>query len=100
MKSSFPRLRLNNFRSFKRVSITLTAFVVCAVLAAVFFNRGAHADTSLLVEDFNYTAGDLLTAHGWSAHSGAGTNAIAVVSPGLTYAGYPSSGIGNAASLT
>ena len=57
-------------------------------------------DTPLLVEDFNYSAGSLLTANGWSAHSGAGTNAISVTSPGLTYTGYPSSGVGNTASLT
>lgn len=54
----------------------------------------------LFVEDFNYAPGALLTANGWSAHSGSGTNAIAVVSPGLTLAGYPSSGIGNAAAMT
>ncbi|MBX3283413.1 MAG: VCBS repeat-containing protein [Acidobacteria bacterium] len=54
----------------------------------------------LFVEDFNYAPGALLTDNGWSAHSGSGTNAIAVVSPGLTLAGYPSSGIGNAAALT
>lgn len=57
-------------------------------------------DTPLLVEDFDYSAGSLLTANGWSAHSGAGTNAIATAAPGLTYTGYPSSGIGNTATLT
>jgi hypothetical protein len=54
----------------------------------------------LLVEDFTYTAGSLLTGNGWTAHSGAGTNSIATVTPGLTLAGYPSSGIGNAVALT
>ncbi|MDR3610481.1 MAG: hypothetical protein P4L27_07965, partial [Ignavibacteriaceae bacterium] len=29
--------------------------------------------TSLFTDDFNYTAGTLLTANGWTAHSGAGT---------------------------
>lgn len=58
------------------------------------------AGTTLLVEDFTYAVGSLLTDNGWSAHSGAGTNAIATVSPGLSIADYPSSGIGNAASLT
>ena len=51
----------------------------------------------LLTEDFNYTAGQLLTANGWTAHSGTGTNSIAVTSPGLTYSGLQGSGIGNAA---
>jgi hypothetical protein len=62
----------------------------------------AHSpqDTPLLVEDFNYTAGSVLTTNGWSAHSGAGTNAISVAAPGLTYSGYPSSSVGNTASLT
>ena len=51
------------------------------------------------IENFDYAAGDSLTQHGWAAHSGT-TNAIFVTSPGLTYTGYPSSGIGNAATLT
>lgn len=50
----------------------------------------------LLEENFDYTAGALLSASGWSAHSGTGTNSPAVVTPGLTYEGYSSSGIGNA----
>ncbi len=54
----------------------------------------------LLVEDFNYPASALLTDNGWAAHSGAGTNPIAVVTPGLTVTGYPSSGVGNAVTLT
>ena len=53
----------------------------------------------LLTEDFDYPAGDTLTSHGWAAHSGAGTQPQTVVSPGLTFTGYPSSGIGNAALL-
>jgi hypothetical protein len=51
------------------------------------------------VENFDYPVGDSLTQHGWTAHSGT-SNAIFVTSPGLTYTGYPSSGIGNAATLT
>jgi|GEM_PF-1162375 hypothetical protein len=51
----------------------------------------------LLEENFDYTAGDKLTSHGWSAHSGAGTNAISVTNPGLIYNGYASTGIGNSA---
>ncbi|GEM_PF-2322718 len=44
-------------------------------------------------ENFNYTAGTLLTANGWSAHSGT-TNFQKVAVAGLSYAGYASSGIG------
>ncbi|HQZ83759.1 MAG TPA: hypothetical protein PLR83_11095, partial [Pyrinomonadaceae bacterium] len=54
----------------------------------------------LFVDDFTYAAGSLLTNNGWTAHSGAGTNALATVSPGLTLAGYPGSGIGNAVAMT
>ncbi len=51
-----------------------------------------------LVEDFNYTPGDLLTNNGWTLHSGT-TDPIIVSNSGLTYSGYPSSGIGNAANV-
>lgn len=54
----------------------------------------------LLTEDFNYAAGQLLTNNGWTAHSGAGTNAITVTAPGLTYAGHAGSGVGNAVTMT
>lgn len=57
------------------------------------------ATTLLLVEDFAYPATDNLTSHGWSAHSGAGTSSIKVTSPGLSYSGYLSSGVGLAAAL-
>ena len=54
----------------------------------------------LLTEDFTYTAGQLLSANGWTAYSGAGTNALTVTSPGLTYTGHPGSGVGNAVTMT
>ena len=52
----------------------------------------------LLVEDFDYPVGDLLTDHGWTVHSG-GTTAPIVVSAGLTFSGYAGSGVGGAANL-
>lgn len=78
-------------------------FTSFKLIAAIFFlslfitNSGFG---QLLTEDFSYSAGALLTANGWTAHSGAGSNAITVTSPGLTYAGYIGSGIGNAVTLT
>jgi len=43
----------------------------------------------VLSDDFNYTDNSLLTANGWTAHSGAGTQSIDVgTSNGLTYTGY------------
>jgi hypothetical protein len=52
-----------------------------------------------MYEDFDFPANDNLTMHGWVAHSAGGTNPITVNDGGLTFAGYPSSGIGNAALL-
>ncbi len=52
----------------------------------------------LLVEDFDFPAGDALTLHGWAIHS-ATTNPLVVTSPGLTFTGYVGSGIGNAAGV-
>jgi hypothetical protein len=52
----------------------------------------------LLTDDFSYTPGTLLTANGWTNHSGT-SNFIPVTNGGLTYTGFIGSGIGNAASL-
>ncbi len=60
----------------------------------------AELPTFPFVEDFDYPVGDSLSSHGWIVHSGGTTNAITVTSPGLTYPGYLSSGIGNTARLT
>lgn len=46
---------------------------------------------TVFVEDFNYNAGDLLTAKGWKNSSGT-SNFLTVVSPGLTLTGYPAAG--------
>ncbi|MBK8982357.1 MAG: hypothetical protein IPM38_08575 [Ignavibacteria bacterium] len=51
-----------------------------------------------LDENFDYPAGDSIGAHGWTYFSGV-TNTMFVTSPGLSYAGYPLSGIGNAATV-
>ncbi|MEO7446036.1 MAG: T9SS type A sorting domain-containing protein [Ferruginibacter sp.] len=48
----------------------------------------------LVNENFNFSGA--LTANGWMAHSGAGTNPVSTTT-GLTYAGLSGSGIGNAA---
>ncbi|MFZ0471859.1 MAG: DUF5018 domain-containing protein [Bacteroidales bacterium] len=54
---------------------------------------------ALLIENFDYTAGTLLTNVGWTAHSGSGTQPVDVVVPGLTFTGYPLSDIGGAAQI-
>jgi hypothetical protein len=58
----------------------------------------AGKSQALLVEDFDYAIGDLLTSHGWIAHSGSGQQAIDVTT-GLSFSGYAGSGIGGAANL-
>ncbi len=57
-------------------------------------------NTAIFTENFDYTSGSLLTANGYTAHSGGGTNAITVTNGGLSYAGYTASGIGNAAFIS
>lgn len=67
-------------------------------LAALILGFQFTVSAQMLLEDnFDYTAGALLTANGWTAHSSAGTQAITVNNGGLTYTGYPGSGVGNAA---
>lgn len=65
----------------------------------LFISNLSFGQAPLMVDDFNYTEGDALTAHGWSAHSAATTNPILVTSPGLTFAGYVGSNIGLAAGV-
>lgn len=63
------------------------------VCSAIFISM---SNTQILLdENFNYTAGDSLGAHGWVSFSGGATNVLSVVTPGLVYSGYPLSGIGN-----
>ncbi len=50
--------------------------------------------TTLLVEDFDYANGALLTANGWTAHSGPGSQSIDVTVPGLTFDDYIGSDAG------
>ncbi len=71
-----------------RLRIFLTIFAIAALFAT--------ANSQIVfTENFDYTAGDSIGAHGWIPFSGS-TNNIMVVTPGLTYTGYPCSGIGNA----
>jgi len=64
-----------------------------------FTTTAPAAGDTFLYEPFDYTAGTLLTANNWTAHSSAGTNAITVVTPGLTFSGYKSKAVTNACSL-
>ena len=57
-------------------------------------NSASVNNDLLSTNDFNFSGA--LAANGWIAHSGSGTNPFSTTS-GLTYAGFPGSGIANAA---
>jgi len=69
------------------------------VLISLLFLPLSLSFGQLFIEDFNYPVGDSLTGHGWTKHSGAAFT-IFVQSGSITYAGYPSSGIGNQVAVT
>ncbi len=68
-------------------------FLFAIASLILIFSQNTYSQL-LFDENFDYPAGDSITQHNWVAHSGS-TNMV-IVSPGLTYTGYPSSGIGNA----
>lgn len=73
----------------KRIFITLL-FVFAVAMSA--------KSQVKFVENFAYPAGDSIGAYGWVYNSGT-VNPLLVTSPGLTYASYPLSGVGNALTL-
>src|SRR5437867_9830120 len=71
---------------------SMRGFAIVAAVASMLALTGSTAWAQLLLEEnFNYTAGTLLTANGWTAHSGTGTNAQTVTVPSLSSANYASS---------
>ncbi len=70
------------------------------IVLFLFISFGAKSSFSQVIfdENFDYPAGDSIGAHGWNWNTGT-TNTILVTSPGLTYSGYPLSGIGNSCRL-
>jgi len=71
---------------------------ILVLFSAVFIFWQIGLGQALLVENFDYPSGALLTANGWTAHSGT-TNPITVNSTGLTFIGFPGSGVGLSALL-
>ncbi len=71
----------------------LLFYLLMSTLFVAGFSLKGNAQL-LFEENFAYPVGDLLTAHGWVAHSGAGTNSIATTAGSITYSNYQSSGIG------
>jgi hypothetical protein len=78
---------------------TIVKKIVTIIIALFILGSQSIFSQALFEENFNYNAGDTLVKNGWTAHSGAGTNTITVVLPGLSYSGYASSGVGFAAKL-
>ena len=71
------------------------------VLIVIFITFAESFSQPLFADNFNYSVRDTLAGIGNWFRSGPNTvNKIKVVSPGLSYAGYASSGIGNAAFFT
>ncbi|MCX6161023.1 MAG: T9SS type A sorting domain-containing protein [Ignavibacteriae bacterium] len=75
----------------------MKAKIFTALLVVFSFYFSANAQV-IFTENFAYTAGDSLGAHGWTGFSSF-LNVLTVTSPGLTYTGYPLSGIGNAVTV-
>lgn len=78
---------------------SLPLITLLSVILSTAFSVQQVYSQPLLVENFDYPAGTLLTSVGWTAHSGAADDAIDVVVPGLSFTGYPLSDIGGAAFL-
>jgi Secretion system C-terminal sorting domain len=71
------------------------------ILLFCFIFISTQAFSQIFVENFEYSAGTLLTGTGmWTAASAGGTNAITVAIPGLTFPNYIGSGLGNDVPLT
>ncbi len=75
----------------------LPVYRMLSVILFLAFSMHPVYSQPLLIENFDYTDGSLLTSNGWVAHSGSGTQPVDVIVPGLTFTGYPLSGIGGAA---
>ncbi len=85
MKQTYTQLRIWN----------LTGLVLVIFLSLSGIKVTAQP---LLVENFDYAVGALLTNNGWTSHSGTGTEPVDVTN-GLIFNGYAGSGIGGAANL-
>jgi hypothetical protein len=59
------------------------------------FGIGVMNAQVLLEENFDYSVGSLLSANGWTAHSGAGTLPLTVTTGSISYPNYLSSEVGN-----
>jgi hypothetical protein len=71
---------------------------IFTLISGTFFLTSIASAQLLLTEDFNYSG--LLTSNGWTQTALEAGDPIQTTTPGLTFPGYPNSGIGNAAAMT
>lgn len=69
-------------------------FSICTVLILVSF-IGVPASAQLLEDNFTAAAGTTLLNAGWTISGTSTTNPLTITASGLTFTGYPPSGIGN-----
>ncbi|HRE41853.1 MAG TPA: T9SS type A sorting domain-containing protein [Ignavibacteria bacterium] len=67
---------------------------IFTILFFLLIVKGNVNSQVLFNENFAYTAGDSIQAHGWVTNTGT-TNPLLVSTPGLTFPGFPNSNIGN-----
>lgn len=89
------KLYITTFKITNMRKITFFKTLLAAVMLLV---GSVGISAQVFVENFDYPAGSLLTANGWTAHSGT-KEFIDVVVPGLSFTGYAGSDIGGAANL-
>jgi len=89
---------------FTIMSLVMIGSLVLASFTPAAAQRPAPSTTTepLLVDNFDYgsTPGDLTAVSSWTAHSVAGTGPVQYVTTGLSMAGYGSSGVGGAATIS
>ena len=84
----------------KRLLFNTVCVFICIIFSSLNLEAQYSTQRSVLWSDsFEYTAGSLLTANGWTAHNGTGTNAITVSAGALSYLNYAPSGVGNKVTL-
>ncbi len=82
-----------------RDSVTVTAGATTAAINFIANSSGSSGGSTLMTENFTAAAGTALTSAGWTISGSSTVNVVSIVQPGLTFSGYPSSDIGNAARL-
>ena len=74
-------------------------FLVISFVILSIFLINKYCFSQLLIENFDYSEGDFLIDHNWTAHSSPGTNPVTIAEDGLDYKKHPGTGIGKAALL-